>query len=95
MRKLLTALLLAFLALSAAFAAGEKEAAAPAKSGEITGKIVFLTNRTDRDTDGTFERLIALFNENIHVWKSKYSPPLTMPLKWLPACRPRNTAMSS
>ena len=29
----------------------------------VSGKITFLTNRTDLDTDGTYEALIAKFNE--------------------------------
>ena len=32
-------------------------------SNGLSGKITFLTNRTDLDNDGTYEELIAKFNE--------------------------------
>ena len=31
--------------------------------GDLSGEIVFLTNRTDLDQDGTYDKLIATFNE--------------------------------
>jgi raffinose/stachyose/melibiose transport system substrate-binding protein len=34
-----------------------------ADDGTVSGKITYLTNRTDLDTDGTYEALIAKFNE--------------------------------
>lgn len=67
------ALLLALIMVLSLTACGSSEApaasasaAAPAAdSGDqpVSGKITYLTNRTDLDTDGTYEALIAKFNE--------------------------------
>lgn len=51
---------------AAASASAAAPAAAPAADGgdqPVSGKITYLTNRTDLDTDGTYEALIAKFNE--------------------------------
>lgn len=51
---------------AAASASTAAPAAAPAADGgdqPVSGKITYLTNRTDLDTDGTYEALIAKFNE--------------------------------
>ncbi|MGN0326760.1 MAG: ABC transporter substrate-binding protein [Lachnospiraceae bacterium] len=39
------------------------EAGTETSDAGLSGKIVFLTNRTDLDTDGTYDELIAKFNE--------------------------------
>jgi ABC-type glycerol-3-phosphate transport system substrate-binding protein len=51
------------LSSSCLFAQGSKETTTAAGVGKVKGDIVFLTNRTDRDNDGTFTKLIAKFNE--------------------------------
>jgi ABC-type glycerol-3-phosphate transport system substrate-binding protein len=63
MRKRLTFVLAILLSASCLFAQGNKETASTAGTGEVKGDIVFLTNRTDRDNDGTYAKLIAKFNE--------------------------------
>ena len=69
--KRVLALLLALVMVFALAACGSSSA--PATSGNtadntntdepVSGKITYLTNRTDLDTDGTYEALIAKFNE--------------------------------
>lgn len=44
-------------------AAGSTSAAAGSAAAQVSGDITFLTNRTDLDGDGTYESLIARFNE--------------------------------
>lgn len=72
--KRVLALLLALVMVFALAACGSSSAPAndtPATSGNtagntdepVSGKITYLTNRTDLDTDGTYEALIAKFNE--------------------------------
>lgn len=62
---LLAVLMLVSLAACAAKDTGKTDNQTPAANGDQapSGKITFLTNRTDLDTDGTYETLIAKFNE--------------------------------
>ncbi len=48
---------------TASSAASSSAASASAAGTDVSGDITFLTNRTDLDTDGTYESLIAKFNE--------------------------------
>ena len=58
------ALLLALvMVLSLAACSGNDAGGNTADDGTVSGKITFLTNRTDLDTDGTYTELIAAFNE--------------------------------
>lgn len=71
MKRTIALLLALVMALSlAACGSGKtaetpKTSAAPAADGgeAVSGKITYLTNRTDLDTDGTYDALIAKFNE--------------------------------
>ncbi len=63
MKKKLTFAFAILLSASCLFAQGSKETTTAAGVGKVKGDIVFLTNRTDRDNDGTFTKLIAKFNE--------------------------------
>lgn len=59
-------LTLAMLLMLAACGSGKTEstpATDAAGNAVVSGKITYLTNRTDLDTDGTYEALIAKFNE--------------------------------
>ncbi|MBQ7918380.1 MAG: extracellular solute-binding protein [Lachnospiraceae bacterium] len=76
-KRLMATTLVAAMAISGLTGCGKTEAPAEASSNTaesndvvgapaeetISGKIKFLTNRTDLDTDGTYEKLIAKFNE--------------------------------
>ena len=64
MKKTIT-LLLALAMIFSLVACGGSTASTEtaADDGTVSGKITYLTNRTDLDTDGTYEALIAKFNE--------------------------------
>ena len=59
MKKTIALILAVIMVLSFA-ACGGKNADGAEK---LSGKITFITNRTDLDNDGTYEELIAKFNE--------------------------------
>ena len=62
MRKKL-ALLLALATLLSLTACGSGSSDSKKDDGSVSGKITYLTNRTDLDADGTYDELIAKFNE--------------------------------
>ncbi|MGN1025204.1 MAG: ABC transporter substrate-binding protein [Faecousia sp.] len=64
MKKALALLLAVLMLLSLAACGGKTDSPAAASGDQApSGKITFLTNRTDLDTDGTYDALIAKFNE--------------------------------
>ena len=64
MKKTITLLLALAMIFSLAACGGSTASTeTAADDGTVSGKITYLTNRTDLDTDGTYEALIAKFNE--------------------------------
>lgn len=64
MKKAIALLLAVVMVLAlAACTTGKSGSTSTPDDGTVSGKITFLTNRTDWDVDGTYEKLIASFNE--------------------------------
>ncbi len=63
MKKLIAKSLTAAMLVSMLAGCTSDKPADDADDAKLEGEVVFLTNRTDLDTDGTFDGLIAKFNE--------------------------------
>ncbi len=60
---LVAAATLTSLMLGACSGSSDSDAASSTSDGTVSGDITFLTNRTDLDKDGTFDRYVEEFNE--------------------------------
>ncbi len=63
MKKKLALLLALVMTLSLSACGSGSSDKSQADDGTVSGKITYLTNRTDLDADGTYDKLIAQFNE--------------------------------